>query len=76
MPDASTSVDFTWTNPNTSSTKTLKFSNGIGFHEQTWSSAPLRSVAPTFRRGNARLHVMGDEAANHTVVWWQGKNAE
>ena len=19
---------------------------------------------------------MGDEAANHTVVWWQGKNAE
>jgi hypothetical protein len=71
MPDASTSVNFTWTNA-AKEVRTLKFDNGIGFHEQLWSNFPLRAVAPVFRRGNARLHVVGDPAANHSVVWWEG----
>ncbi|KAF2825231.1 hypothetical protein CC86DRAFT_456467 [Ophiobolus disseminans] len=73
MPDASTTVDFTLIDANPSLTRHLKFANGVGFHEQTWSNAHLRAVAPTWRRGNARLHVIGDKTgANHSVVWWEG----
>jgi hypothetical protein len=76
MPDASARVNITYTDPARSQSRTMLFDNGIGFHEQMWSDAPLRDVAPIWRRGNARLHVVGDEAANHSVVWWEGSKPD
>ena len=72
LPDASTKVNFTLTPRDSNITHTLVFDNGIGFHEQLWSDVPYREAAPSWRRGNARLHVVGDPAANHSVVWWEG----
>lgn len=74
MPDASAHVNITWTDRTES--RTMLFRNGIGFHEQLWSEAPFHDVAPIWRRGNARLHVVGDEAANHSVVWWEGSKPD